>query len=104
MDATEGDGSSADISARDCVQTVKHWRVAMRLGFHWPFNEAINNTRSERLDGNMWRKDLNERRCVNCGARDWYSAVIDEHRQILNAITPGFGKRAAAAMLRHLVS
>lgn len=36
--------------------------VAMRWGFHRPFNKVINNTRSEKLDGNMWRKAFTELR------------------------------------------
>jgi GntR family transcriptional regulator, transcriptional repressor for pyruvate dehydrogenase complex len=49
-----------------------------------------------------------ERRCIdyanaNRGSEDWYSAVIDTHRHILEAISKGDPEAAADAMHRHLV-
>ncbi len=40
----------------------------------------------------------------NRGDSDWYSAVIAEHREIVDAIALGLGDKAAEAMRRHLVS
>lgn len=40
----------------------------------------------------------------NRGDSDWYSAVIDGHREIVDAIALGLGDKAADAMRRHLVS
>lgn len=50
-----------------------------------------------------------ERRCIdyaqtNRGDDDWYSGVIDAHRDILDAISAGLPDRAADAMRRHLLS
>lgn len=36
----------------------------MRWGFHREFNPAINNARSDKLEGGMWREAFLERRCV----------------------------------------
>lgn len=36
----------------------------MRWGFHREFNPAINNARSDKLEGRMWREAFHERRCV----------------------------------------
>ena len=36
----------------------------MRWGFHREFNPAINNARSDKLEGGMWREAFHERRCV----------------------------------------
>ena len=36
----------------------------MRWGFHREFNPAINNARSDKLDGGMWREAFQQRRCV----------------------------------------
>lgn len=36
----------------------------MRWGFHRPFANSINNTRSDKLDSPMWREAFAERRCV----------------------------------------
>jgi putative SOS response-associated peptidase YedK len=36
----------------------------MRWGFHREFNPAINNARSDKLEGGMWRDAFHERRCV----------------------------------------
>jgi putative SOS response-associated peptidase YedK len=36
----------------------------MRWGFHREFNAAINNARSDKLEGGMWREAFHERRCV----------------------------------------
>jgi putative SOS response-associated peptidase YedK len=36
----------------------------MRWGFSRPFNPAINNTRSDKLDSAIWRDAFRERRCV----------------------------------------
>jgi putative SOS response-associated peptidase YedK len=36
----------------------------MRWGFHRPFANAVNNTRSDKLDSPMWREAFAERRCV----------------------------------------
>jgi GntR family transcriptional repressor for pyruvate dehydrogenase complex len=49
-----------------------------------------------------------ERRCidyanVNRGSEDWYSMVINTHRDILSAISEGTPEGAANAMHRHLV-
>ncbi len=39
--------------------------VSMRWGFHRPFNPAINNARSDKLNGRMWDDAWREkRRCV----------------------------------------
>lgn len=50
-----------------------------------------------------------EKRCIdyaqtNRGDSDWYSGVIDAHRDILDAIASGLPDRAADAMRRHLIS
>jgi len=50
-----------------------------------------------------------EKRCIdyaqtNRGDSDWYSGVIDAHRDILEAIASGRPDRAADAMRRHLIS
>ncbi len=36
----------------------------MRWGFHRKFNPAINNARSDKLEGGMWREAFHEQRCV----------------------------------------
>ena len=36
----------------------------MRWGFHREFNPAINNARSDKLEGGMWKEAFHERRCV----------------------------------------
>ena len=36
----------------------------MRWGFHREFNPAINNARSDKLEGGIWREAFHERRCV----------------------------------------
>jgi putative SOS response-associated peptidase YedK len=36
----------------------------MRWGFHREFNLAINNARSDKLEGGMWKEAFHERRCV----------------------------------------
>jgi putative SOS response-associated peptidase YedK len=36
----------------------------MRWGFHRSFNPSINNARSDKLAGGMWREAFHERRCV----------------------------------------
>jgi putative SOS response-associated peptidase YedK len=36
----------------------------MRWGFHREFNPAINNARSDKLEGGMWQEAFHERRCV----------------------------------------
>lgn len=36
----------------------------MRWGFHRPFNPAVNNARSDKLDGAMWKHAYRFRRCV----------------------------------------
>jgi putative SOS response-associated peptidase YedK len=36
----------------------------MRWGFFREFNPAINNARSEKLEGGMWKEAFHERRCV----------------------------------------
>lgn len=36
----------------------------MRWGFHREFNAAINNARSDKLEGGMWKDSFHERRCV----------------------------------------
>jgi putative SOS response-associated peptidase YedK len=36
----------------------------MRWGFQREFNPAINNARSDKLEGGMWRESFHERRCV----------------------------------------
>ncbi len=36
----------------------------MRWGFHREFNPAINNARSDKLEGGMWKEAYQERRCV----------------------------------------
>lgn len=36
----------------------------MRWGFHREFNPSINNARSDKLEGGMWREAFHERRCV----------------------------------------
>lgn len=36
----------------------------MRWGFHRDFNLAINNARSDKLEGGMWKESFHERRCV----------------------------------------
>ena len=36
----------------------------MRWGFHREFNPAINNARSDKLEGSMWKDAFHERRCV----------------------------------------
>jgi len=36
----------------------------MRWGFHREFNPSINNARSDKLEGGMWRESFHERRCV----------------------------------------
>lgn len=36
----------------------------MRWGFHRPFNPAINNARSDKLESGMWAEAWQERRCV----------------------------------------
>lgn len=36
----------------------------MRWGFHRDFNPSINNARSDKLEGGMWRDAFDERRCV----------------------------------------
>ena len=36
----------------------------MRWGFHRSFNPSINNARSDKLEGGMWKEAFQERRCV----------------------------------------
>lgn len=36
----------------------------MRWGFHREFNLAINNARSDKLEGGMWKQAFHEHRCV----------------------------------------
>lgn len=36
----------------------------MRWGFHREFNPAINNARSDKLEGGMWKEAFHDRRCV----------------------------------------
>jgi putative SOS response-associated peptidase YedK len=36
----------------------------MRWGFHRELNPAINNARSDKLEGSMWNEAFHERRCV----------------------------------------
>jgi putative SOS response-associated peptidase YedK len=36
----------------------------MRWGFQRSFNPAINNARSDKLEGGMWKESFHERRCV----------------------------------------
>ena len=36
----------------------------MRWGFYRPFNPSINNSRSDKLDGGMWKEAFTERRCL----------------------------------------
>jgi putative SOS response-associated peptidase YedK len=36
----------------------------MRWGFHREFNPSINNARSDKLEGGMWKEAFHERRCV----------------------------------------
>ena len=36
----------------------------MRWGFHREFNPSINNARSDKLEGGMWKDAFHERRCV----------------------------------------
>ena len=36
----------------------------MRWGFHRDFNPVINNARSDKLEGGMWKEAFHERRCV----------------------------------------
>jgi putative SOS response-associated peptidase YedK len=40
------------------------WVKLMRWGFRREFNTAINNARSDKLEGGMWREAFHERRCV----------------------------------------
>jgi putative SOS response-associated peptidase YedK len=36
----------------------------MRWGFHREFNPSINNARSDKLEGGMWKEAFHERRCL----------------------------------------
>ena len=45
------------------VLRTDEWE-SMRWGFHRPFANAVNNTRSDKLDSPMWREAYAERRCV----------------------------------------
>jgi putative SOS response-associated peptidase YedK len=36
----------------------------LRWGFHRSFNPSINNARSDKLEGGMWKEAFHERRCV----------------------------------------
>ena len=36
----------------------------MRWGFHREFNPAINNARTDKLEGGMWKEAFHERRCI----------------------------------------
>ena len=36
----------------------------MRWGFHRSFNPSINNARSDKLEGGMWKDGFHQRRCV----------------------------------------
>jgi len=36
----------------------------MRWGFHRSFNPSINNARSDKLEGGMWKEAFHQRRCV----------------------------------------
>jgi putative SOS response-associated peptidase YedK len=36
----------------------------MRWGFHREFNPSINNARSDKLEGGIWKDAFHERRCV----------------------------------------
>jgi putative SOS response-associated peptidase YedK len=36
----------------------------MRWGFHREFNPSINNARSDKLEGGMWKNAFHQRRCV----------------------------------------
>lgn len=38
--------------------------AVMRWGFARPFNNAVNNARSDRLDSGIWAEPFRERRCV----------------------------------------
>jgi len=38
--------------------------IPMRWGFHRHFNPAVNNTRADKLDSNMWAEAWQQRRCV----------------------------------------
>ena len=43
----------------------------MRWGFHRPFANAVNNTRSDKLSSPMWREAFERRRCV-IPVSSWY--------------------------------
>ncbi len=44
----------------------------MRWGFHRPFNPAVNNARTDKLDGGMWSKAWREKRRCLIPVRTFY--------------------------------
>ena len=78
----------------------------MRWGFHRSFNPSINNSRSDKMEGGMWREAFHERRCVipmslfyewgpgTCGRKQahefhdpdgdflWVAGIWEEHREL----------------------
>lgn len=85
------------------VKGVRTKFSAADIAFHMAIARSSGNRIYAGVLGAM------ERRCIdyaqkNRGDSDWYSGVVDEHEEILQAIALGQPDRAADAMRRHLVS
>lgn len=64
-DAVEGLPSSLVRKSDPGVVMRADGRVEMmRWGFHREFNPSINNARSDKLEGGMWKDAFQTRRCV----------------------------------------
>lgn len=70
--------------------------VVMRWGFHRPFNKSINNTRSDKLDGSMWRTAFSERRCLIpvSGFYEWSGAKGHKRTHLFTPTDGGLLKTA----------
>jgi putative SOS response-associated peptidase YedK len=62
----------------------------MRWGFHRPFANAVNNTRSDKLESPMWREAFAERRCV-IPISAWYEYSGPQGRKQAHQFTSASG-------------
>jgi GntR family transcriptional repressor for pyruvate dehydrogenase complex len=73
------------------------------IAFHIAIAKGSGNRIYEGVLGAMEKRIIDYAQ-KNRGDSDWYSGVIAEHREIVEAIALGRGDRAADAMRRHLVA
>lgn len=62
----------------------------MRWGFHRPFANSVNNTRSDKLESPMWREAFAERRCV-IPVSGWYEYTGPQGSKQAHFFTAGNG-------------